>query len=84
LLFCFREYFPQFCPYFKNRSIAIQLIEHFWSNMIESSKVAFIKKSFKEQDINNGSSNQNETFSNDGIIIFISIQFNFSSFQFRK
>jgi hypothetical protein len=71
LLFFCREYFPQIRPYFKNRSIVIQLIEHLWSNMIESSKVAFLEKILKEQDIHNRSpnhSNDTDTFSNDGMI----------------
>lgn len=44
-----REYFAQIRPYFKHRSIAQQLLEHLWNNMIESSKVAFVKKILKEQ-----------------------------------
>ncbi|CAF0880368.1 unnamed protein product [Adineta steineri] len=63
-----KEYFPQFRPYFKHRSIVIQFIEHLWSNMIEFSKVSFVKKILKEQgiyDVSTRNFNDTETFSND-------------------
>ncbi|CAF0765196.1 unnamed protein product [Adineta steineri] len=63
-----KEYFPQFRPYFKHRSIVIQFIEHLWSNMIEFSKVSFVKKILKEQgiyDVSTTNFSDTETFSND-------------------
>ncbi|CAF3381007.1 unnamed protein product [Rotaria sp. Silwood1] len=62
------EYFSQFRPYFKHHSIAIQFIEHLWLNMIESSKVSFVKKKLKEHgvcDRSGKSYNATDTFSND-------------------
>lgn len=43
-----REYLQELRPYFHHRAVARQLIEHLWSNMIESSKVAFLKKMLKD------------------------------------
>ena len=43
-----REYLPELRPYFHHRGIARQLLEHLWSNMIESSKVSFLKKMLKD------------------------------------
>ncbi|CAF1108397.1 unnamed protein product [Rotaria sordida] len=63
-----KEYFSQFRPYFKHYSIVIQFIEHLWLNMIESSKVSFVKKKLKEHgvcDISSKSYNDTDTFSND-------------------
>jgi hypothetical protein len=71
MLFFFREYFCQFRPYFKHRSIALQFVEHLWTNMIESSKVAFVKKILKEQGICDIST----TNFNDGIKIKTMNQF---------
>ncbi len=68
-LFFSREYFSQLRPYFKHRSIVIQFIEHLWSNMIESSKVSFVRKILKEQgiyDVSSTSFNDTDAFSNDG------------------
>ncbi|CAF2943107.1 unnamed protein product [Rotaria sp. Silwood2] len=62
------EYFSQFRPYFKHYSIAIQFIEHLWLNMIESSKVSFVKKKLKEHGACDSSTkcyNDTDTFSND-------------------
>ena len=69
-MFSFREYFSQFRPYFKQYSIVVQFIEHLWLNMIESSKVSFVKKKLKEQGICDESTknfNDTNTFSNDGM-----------------
>ncbi|CAF3314926.1 unnamed protein product [Rotaria socialis] len=63
-----KEYFSQFRPYFKHYSIAVQFIEHLWLNMIESSKLSFVKKKLKEQGIDDlftKSYNDTDTFSND-------------------
>lgn len=58
----FREYFSQFRPYFKNHPIAVQFVEHLWKNMMESSKVAFVRKVLKEQ----GNYDHSTTDYNDG------------------
>jgi len=83
--FICREYFPQLRPYFKHRSIVIQLIEHLWSNMIESSKVSFLKKILKEQgiyDVSSTSFNDTDALSNagkkmlsiDAILLYLSLE----------
>ncbi|UJR34984.1 hypothetical protein I4U23_027763 [Adineta vaga] len=62
------EYFLQFRPFFKHRSIVIQFIEHLWSNMTETAKVSFVKKILKEQgiyDISSRNFHENESFLND-------------------